>query len=49
MSPGNLSRLENGEHGPSSDEVLAKLANMLDANSDELFRAGRPERWRGVL
>lgn len=26
MSPGNLSRLENGELGPPSDEVIAKLA-----------------------
>jgi transcriptional regulator with XRE-family HTH domain len=42
MSPGNLSRLENGEHGPPSDEVIAKLADVLDADSAELFRlAGR--------
>lgn len=42
MSPGNLSRLENGEHGPPSDEVIAKLADVLDADSEELFRlAGR--------
>jgi transcriptional regulator with XRE-family HTH domain len=42
MSPGNLSRLENGEHGPPSDEVIAKLASVLDADTDELFRlAGR--------
>jgi transcriptional regulator with XRE-family HTH domain len=42
MSPGNLSRLENGEHGPPSDEVIAKLADVLDADGDELFRlAGR--------
>ncbi|MGH7484474.1 MAG: helix-turn-helix domain-containing protein [bacterium] len=42
MSPGNLSRLENGEHGPPSDEVIAKLADVLNADSDELFRlAGR--------
>lgn len=42
MSPGNLSRLENGEHGPPSDEVIAKLADVLDTGSEELFRlAGR--------
>lgn len=42
MSPGNLSRLENGEHGPPSDEVIVKLADVLDADSDELLRlAGR--------
>ena len=42
MSPGNLSRLENGEHGPPSDEVIRKLADVLDADADELLRlAGR--------
>lgn len=42
MSPGNLSRLENGEHGPPSDEVIAKLAGVLDGDIDELLRlAGR--------
>lgn len=42
MSPGNLSRLENGEHGPPSDEVILKLADVLDGDSEELLRlAGR--------
>lgn len=42
MSPGNLSRLENGEHGPPSDEVISKLAAALDTDATELFRlAGR--------
>jgi transcriptional regulator with XRE-family HTH domain len=42
MSPGNLSRLENGEHGPPSDEVIVKLGEVLDADTDELLRlAGR--------
>lgn len=42
MSSGNLSRLENGEHGPPSDEVIAKLASVLDGDVDELLRlAGR--------
>lgn len=30
MSPGNLSRLENGEHGQPADEVISKLAAILD-------------------
>jgi transcriptional regulator with XRE-family HTH domain len=42
MSPGNLSRLENGELGPPSDEIIAKLARLLDADAAELFKlAGR--------
>jgi transcriptional regulator with XRE-family HTH domain len=42
MSPGNLSRLENGEHGPPADEVIAKLADILDIDPAELFKlAGR--------
>jgi transcriptional regulator with XRE-family HTH domain len=42
MSPGNLSRLENGEHGPPADEVIAKLAGILDIDVTELYKlAGR--------
>lgn len=45
MSPGNLSRLENGEDGPPADETIAKLAKLaeaLDTDAAELFRlAGR--------
>jgi transcriptional regulator with XRE-family HTH domain len=42
MSPGNLSRLENGDHGPPGDEVIAKLAAILDIDVAELFKlAGR--------
>jgi transcriptional regulator with XRE-family HTH domain len=42
MSPGNLSRLENGEHGPPADEVITKLAAILDIDVTELFKlAGR--------
>ncbi len=42
MSPGNLSRLENGEHGPPPDEVITKLADILDTEAGELFKlAGR--------
>jgi transcriptional regulator with XRE-family HTH domain len=42
LSPGNLSRLENGEHGPPADEVIAKLAALLDIDVAELYKlAGR--------
>lgn len=42
MSPGNLSRLENGEHGPPADEVITKLAAILDIDVADLFKlAGR--------
>lgn len=42
MSPGNLSRLENGEHGPPADEVIGKLAAILDVDVAELYKlAGR--------
>jgi transcriptional regulator with XRE-family HTH domain len=42
MSPGNLSRLENGEHGPPADEVIAQMAAILDIDASELFKlAGR--------
>jgi transcriptional regulator with XRE-family HTH domain len=42
MSSGNLSRLENGELGPPSDEVITKLAALLDADVTELLKlAGR--------
>jgi transcriptional regulator with XRE-family HTH domain len=42
MSPGNLSRLENGDHGPPSDEVITALATALETDTDELLKlAGR--------
>jgi transcriptional regulator with XRE-family HTH domain len=42
MSPGNLSRLENGEHGPPADEVITQLAAILGMDVAELFKlAGR--------
>src|SRR4029077_2025339 len=41
-SPGTLSGLENGEHGPPADEVITKLAAILDVDVAELFKlAGR--------
>lgn len=42
MSPGNLSRIETGDYGPPSDEVVERLAEVLDADRLELLRiAGR--------
>jgi transcriptional regulator with XRE-family HTH domain len=42
MSPGNLSRIETGDYGPPSDEVIERLADVLDADPLELLRmAGR--------
>lgn len=42
MSAGHLSRLESGDHGPPSDEVISRLATALDVDDSELLRlAGR--------
>jgi len=42
MSAANLSRVENGEQGPPSDEVIEGLARSLDADPTELLAlAGR--------
>jgi len=42
MSPGNLSRIETGDYGPPSDEVIERLADVLEADQMELLRiAGR--------
>lgn len=42
MSSGNLSRIENGDQGPPSDEVLERLAAVLETSFDELLgTAGR--------
>jgi transcriptional regulator with XRE-family HTH domain len=42
MSAGNLSRIELGEYGPPSDEVIERLAAVLEADESELLRiAGR--------
>jgi transcriptional regulator with XRE-family HTH domain len=40
MSGGNLSRIENGEQGPPSDEVIIRIAEALDIDdASDLFRA----------
>ncbi len=42
MSGGHLSRLETGDYGPPPDETIERLAEILDADVDELFQiAGR--------
>ena len=42
MSAANLSRIENGEQGPPSEETIARLAKVLDADRGHLLRlAGR--------
>ena len=42
MSAANLSRVENGEQGPPSDEVIEGLARALDADPRALLTlAGR--------
>jgi transcriptional regulator with XRE-family HTH domain len=42
MSAGNLSRIENGEQGPPTDEILERVANALDTDPAELLAlAGR--------
>jgi transcriptional regulator with XRE-family HTH domain len=42
MSAANLSRIETGDYGPPSDEVIERLATVLDTDPLELLRiAGR--------
>lgn len=39
MSASNLSRLELGSQGPPADEVIERIAALLEADADELLRA----------
>jgi transcriptional regulator with XRE-family HTH domain len=42
MSPGHLSRIETGDYGPPSDEVIERMAEVLETDPLELLRiAGR--------
>jgi transcriptional regulator with XRE-family HTH domain len=42
MSAANLSRIENGEQGPPSDEIIERIAGVLDTDATELLTlAGR--------
>ena len=53
MSPPNLSRLENGEQGPPSDETIERLAAALNADPAELLalagRTGSPVSPEAIL
>lgn len=49
MSPGNLSRLETGDYGPPSDEVIERLADVLDADRLELLRVAGREAGSGAF
>jgi transcriptional regulator with XRE-family HTH domain len=42
MSGGNVSRIENGDQGPPSEEIIARLAQVLEVDESELLElAGR--------
>lgn len=49
MSPGNLSRIETGDYGPPSDEVIERLADVLDADPLELLRVAGREAGTGAF
>jgi transcriptional regulator with XRE-family HTH domain len=49
MSPGNLSRLETGDYGPPSDEVIERLADVLEADRLELLRVAGREAGSGAF
>jgi transcriptional regulator with XRE-family HTH domain len=53
MSAANLSRVENGEQGPPSDETIERLAHALNADAPELLalagRAGSPTGADAIL
>ena len=49
MSPGNLSRIETGDYGPPSDEVIERLAVVLDADRLELLRIAGREAGTGAF
>jgi transcriptional regulator with XRE-family HTH domain len=49
MSSGHLSRIETGDYGPPSDEVIERLAEALGTDRIELLRlAGRDPGRRGL-
>jgi transcriptional regulator with XRE-family HTH domain len=49
MSAGHLSRIETGDYGPPSDEVIERLAEALATDRTELLRlAGRDPGRRGT-
>src|SRR5215218_518430 len=49
MSAGHLSRIETGDYGPPSDEVVERIAEVLATDRVELLRlAGRDPGRRGL-
>ncbi len=49
MSSGHLSRIETGDYGPPSDEVIERIAEVLATDRIELLRlAGRDAGRRGL-
>jgi transcriptional regulator with XRE-family HTH domain len=49
MSPGHLSRIETGDYGPPSDEVIERLAEVLEADRLELLRIAGREAGSGAF
>jgi transcriptional regulator with XRE-family HTH domain len=49
MSPGHLSRIETGDYGPPSDEVIERLAAVLDTDLLELLRIAGREAGSGAF
>ncbi|MGA8364796.1 MAG: helix-turn-helix transcriptional regulator [Solirubrobacteraceae bacterium] len=49
MSPGNLSRIETGDYGPPSDEVIERLADVLGTDRLELLRVAGREAGSGAF
>lgn len=49
ISAGHLSRIETGDYGPPSDEVIERIAEVLATDRIELLRlAGRDPGRRGL-
>lgn len=49
MSPGHLSRVETGHYGPPPDEVIERLAEVLEADQLELLRIAGREAGSGAF
>jgi transcriptional regulator with XRE-family HTH domain len=49
MSPGHLSRIETGDYGPPSDEVIERMAEVLKADPVDLLRVAGREAGSGAF
>jgi transcriptional regulator with XRE-family HTH domain len=49
MSAGHLSRIETGDYGPPSDEVIERLSEALKADPVELLRIAGREAGSGAF